>query len=122
MSISVDLAELRSQVSRFGAGALLVTTSRDGPPHVSSVIVAFDGDNLAMPVGRTTRANTDHHPSVALVWTSANDEHYCLIVDATAVAVPTPTDLLVVEPQSAVLHRLATASDELPQCVRLDTA
>lgn len=109
MSIPVELAALHDQISKCGPSALLVTTSADGPPHVSSVIVTFDADNLAMRVGDKTRANVAEHPAVALVWTAGLDEGFCLIVDAVASATPTPSETLVVEPVSAVLHRLAPA-------------
>lgn len=119
MSIPVDLAALHAQVTRFGPVALLVTTSNDGPPHVSSVLVTFAGDNLTMGAGRTTRANVVDRPAVVLVWSAAIDPDYCLIVDA-AVDEP-PGENLVVRPTSAVLHRLASAPAEIPRCLPLDS-
>jgi hypothetical protein len=109
VSIPVELAALHDQISKCGPSALLVTTSSDGPPHVSSVIVTFDADNLAMRVGNKTRDNATEHPAVALVWTAGLDEGFCLIVDALARPTPTPSETLVVVPTSAVLHRLAQA-------------
>jgi len=114
VSIPVDLAALRAQVLRFGANAILVTTSDDGPPHVTSVVVTFTGDNLAMGAGRRTRANVAQRPDVALVWAAEIDPDYCLIVDA--VVDEPPGETLIVRPTAAVLHRLASASAELPQC------
>ena len=109
MSIPVELAALRDHVLRCGSGALLVTTATGGAPHVASVVVSFDGSALAMRVGNTTRANAAEHPAVALVWAAGPTEGHCLIVDAVARATPTPSHTLVVEPTSAVLHRLAGA-------------
>jgi hypothetical protein len=105
VSISVDLAELQAEASRFGAGALLVTTSTAGPPHVSSVLVTFDGEELAMRVGRKTRVNVSEHAAITLVWMSGGDPDYCLIVDALAREEAEET--IVAHPTSAVLHRLA---------------
>ena len=108
MSIPVDLGALGAEISKFDAGALLVTTSADGPPHVSSVLVTFDGDELEMGVGRKTRANAAAHPPVTLVWPAGAGADYCLIVDATARA--GPDERLLARPTSAVLHRLASVS------------
>jgi hypothetical protein len=119
VSIPVDLDALRAQVSRFGSHALLVTTSPSGPPHVSSVIVGFDGDNLAMGAGRKTRANVAEHPEVALVWSNEVDKDYCLIVDAVTESVVVET--LMVRPTTAVLHRVATASADIPLCAPLES-
>jgi hypothetical protein len=105
VSITVDLAELHAEVSRFGASAFLVTTSTGGSPHVSSVLVTFERDNLAMGVGHRTRANATEHPAVTLVWPAGVNGDYCLIVDAAAQLPPAET--LLVRPTSAVLHRLA---------------
>jgi len=110
VSISVDLAELPRELSRFGSGAFLVTTSSEGPPHVSSVFVMLDGGVLAMHVGRRTRSNVEEHPAVSLVWPTEGGD-YCLIVDGDAQ--PGPSDALLVTPTSAVLHRLATGPNEV---------
>ncbi len=118
VSIPVDLAALRAQIQRFGSNAILVTTSDDGPPHVSSVVVTFAGDDLAMGAGRRTRANVAQHPDVALVWTAEIDPDYCLIVDA--VVDEPPGESLIVRPTAAVLHRLASAPGEIPQCRPLE--
>jgi hypothetical protein len=107
VSIRVDLTALAAEVARFGPSALLITTSTAGPPHVSSVLVTIDGEDLVMPGGRTTRLNASEHPAVTLVWASDADSDYCLVVDALAQAEPEET--LRAQPTSAVLHRLASA-------------
>jgi hypothetical protein len=117
VSIPVDLAALQDQISRIGSSAFLVTTATDGPPHISSVLVTFEGDDLAMPVGRQTRANAIAHGSVALVWSAEVEGGYCLIVDAATH--DTSTETLVVRPTSAVLHRLAQAPADIPRCIPL---
>ena len=107
MSIPVDLASLRTEIERIGAGALLITAGADGPPHVASVLVTCEGEHLAMGAGRKTRANAAVRPAVTLVWPDADDGH-CLIVDGTALEMI--AEPFVVQPVSAVLHRIAAAS------------
>jgi hypothetical protein len=114
VSIPVDLEALRSRISTFGTGAFLVTTSSEGPPHISSVTVTIVGDRLAMGVGRKTRANVELHPAVSVMWPAGTEGSYCLIVDATAV--PDGSETLLVQPTSAVLHRLATAPSDIANC------
>ena len=74
MSIPVDVRvpELGdAEIARFGPRAFLVTTSAGGPPHVASVLVSLEADNLVMRVGRTTRVNATSHPAVTLLWTDS---------------------------------------------------
>lgn len=118
MSVAVDLTALQAQILQFGPSALLVTTSTDAAPHVASVLVTFDGDTLAMRVGRQTRANAAAYPMVALVWPAGSEGDYCLIVDATARDVAGET--LLAQPTAAVLHRVAHAPTEGPRCVPVD--
>jgi hypothetical protein len=107
VSIPVELNELPAQISQLGSRALLVTSSSDGPPHVSSVIVTFENDNLAMRVGRKTRVNLTANRAATLVWPEVDGEH-CLIVDG--IAPEAAADPLLVRPTSAILHRLAQAA------------
>jgi hypothetical protein len=104
VSIPVELADLPTHIARIGPSALLVTNSSAGPPHVSSVAVTLDGDNLTMGAGRKTRANAGANPAVTIVWPAVDGEH-CLIVDGQAR--DTTSDPFAIVPTSAVLHRLA---------------
>jgi hypothetical protein len=113
MSIPVDVASLGAQIARFGPRAFVVTTSAGGPPHIASVLVTLEADNLVMRVGRTTRVNATGHPAVTLLWTTPNDDEHCLIVDGTAL--DGPMDNFLVAPAAAVLHRLAGAPSENAQ-------
>jgi hypothetical protein len=114
VSVSVELGELDAHIARFGPRALLVTTARDGPPRVTSVLVTVDLPHLVVPVGTRTRANAHEHPDVVLVW-PVTDGRHCLIVDGTARAGEEKAgeakvgdeETLLVLPVSAVLHRLA---------------
>ncbi len=105
MTIPVELTDLPSHIARLGAHALLVTNSTDGPPHVASVIVTVDRDDLVMGAGRRSRANAVASPAVTLVWPEVDGEH-CLIVDGTAGG--GSAEPFRVRPASAILHRLAT--------------
>jgi hypothetical protein len=109
VSVPVDLAVLPAEVARFGARAIIVSNSPAGPPHVASVLVTVAGTKLTMGAGRKTRANAQHSPAVALVWTSADDNDHCLIVDGTVEE--HGSDEFVVVPTSAILHRLAVAPE-----------
>lgn len=112
MSVRVELDELRERVAEYGSVAYLVTVGEDGRPHVVSVKVGLDGDALAAPAGRTTTANARARPDVTLLWPSRGD--YALIVDGTA---RVDDERVLVEPLRAVLHRVASAPDDVPSCV-----
>jgi hypothetical protein len=105
VSVAVELDALPEQIARFGRRAFLVTNSSDGPPHLASVVVTFEGDDLAMGAGRKTRANAASRPAVTLMWTAPAETEHCLIVDGTAHDADAETFL--VSPTSAILHRLA---------------
>jgi hypothetical protein len=112
VSIPVDLASLEDTLKEFGSAGFLVTTNPDVTPHVVSVSIEVVDGNLEMGLGRRSRANTVGSPAVTLVWPGVGD--YCLIVDGTARKPGESDDTLVVRPTSAMLHRLATASPDLP--------
>lgn len=120
MSIRVDLDELRARVAEFGPKVLLVSVKPGGLPHVVSVAPSFVGGDLVMPVGRSTRANVEVSPTVTMVWPGPGDE-YCLLVDGLARRHgDAESETIAVEPTGAVLHRLAGAPADLPNCVPLD--
>ena len=114
MSIPVALDQLRDEIARRGDGAFVVTTGEDGP-HVVSVRVAWEGDDLVGGAGNRTAGNVAARPSVSLLWPSTFDD-YSLIVDGTASA----TDgSLRVAPVRAVLHRSAAATGDGPGCIKV---
>ena len=114
MSISVSLDQLRDEVARRGDAAFVVTTGDDGP-HVVSVRVAWDGDDLVGGAGTRTAANVETRPVVSLLWPSTFDD-YSLIVDGTASA---SDGALRVAPERAVLHRSAAATGDGPGCIKV---
>jgi hypothetical protein len=118
VSIPVDLAALDASLAEFGPAGFLVTVNPDGRPHVVSVSVSSVDGHLTMAVGGKTRANVAGSPAVTLLWPGAGD--YGLIVDGIARQPEDDAESLEVQPTTAVLHRLSTASRELPSCVALD--
>lgn len=118
MSQPVDLTALRGAVAEQGPITYLVTVNDDGTAHVTSVVVRYDDDHLAVGTGRRTRANIERRPQVTLLWPPGPDPAYSLIVDATVVAVD--GEDAVLEPQAAILHRVASASGDGPTCLPVD--
>ena len=114
MSISVSLDQLRDEVARRGDAAFVVTTGDDGP-HVVSVRVAWEGDDLLAGAGNRTTTNVGARPAVSLLWPSGLDD-YSLIVDGTASAAD---GTLRVAPVRAVLHRSAAATGDGPGCIKV---
>jgi hypothetical protein len=117
MSVPVELPALRSRIDEYGTTAFLVTVGPEGGAHVVSVTVRVDGDRLVVPTGRTTRANLERNPGATLLWPPRPDPAYSLIVDATAVVATEEADGAVLEPRSAILHRVAGAAGDGPTCV-----
>lgn len=119
MSVPVDLAAVRDRVAEFGDHAYLVTVNDDETPHVTSVNVRVEGDALVVGTGRRTRANLADRPEVSLLWPPATDPAYSLIVDVTA-RLADGVDEAVLAPRAAILHRVAGAAGDGPNCVPLD--
>ncbi len=119
MSVPVDLAALRDRLAEFGPHPFLATVNEDGTPHVTSVTVRLDGDALVAGAGRRTRRNVDDRPAVALLWPPAADPAYSLIVDALATG-HEGSEELHLTPHAAILHRVAGAEGDGPNCVGVD--
>jgi hypothetical protein len=120
MSIPVAIDEIRAKAAEFGERALLVSASESGAPHVSSVVPEVGSDHVMVGAGKRTRDNVVNRPEVTVVWPGGPDDDYCLIVDGVAETGPDDDGPIAIRPTSAVLHRLADAPADLPQCVRLD--
>jgi hypothetical protein len=120
MSVRVGLEALRDQIDSFGPQAFLVTVSPQGTPHVVSAVLRLQGDELAVEVGRTSRANAAAHPAVTLLWSPGAGGEYSLIVDGTAEVGGGDGDgggIVTIQPTAAVLHRIAGARGDGPSCV-----
>ena len=118
MSVAVALDRLAEQVDKLGPSAFLISVAPEGKSHVVSVHVRLEGDELVAEVGRTSRANLGSNPQATLLWAAPADEPYSLIVDGTADL--RTGDLIAVHPERAVLHRVASASTDLPSCIKLE--
>jgi hypothetical protein len=112
MSIPISLERLRAAVAERGPSAYVLTVSDDGRPHAVHAPIRWQGDVLALDVGRRTAANAAARPAVSLLFSTRSDDDYSLIVDGSA-AVVSDADAhrLLVTPTKAVLHRPAPAPD-----------
>ncbi|HJQ83606.1 MAG TPA: pyridoxamine 5'-phosphate oxidase family protein [Candidatus Binatia bacterium] len=111
MSIPVPLQRLRAAVAERGPGAYVLTVSDDGRPHAVHGAVRWDGDRLAVDVGRRTAANASARPGVSLLYPVRAEGDYSLIVDGTASVDAHGTEpRLLVAPTKAVLHRPAPSA------------
>ncbi len=117
MSILVPLDGLRAALAERGAGAYLLTVSDDGRPHAVHVPTSWQGDELAMDVGKRTAANASVRPAVSLLYPLRSAGDYSLIVDGRA-TVTTLDDgaRLLLAPTKAILHRPAAVPDPTAEC------
>ena len=121
MSVPVDLTALRVRLAEYGPHPFLVTVNEDGTPHVTSVTVHLDSGTLVAGAGRRTRRNLADRPAVALLWPPAADPAYSLIVDAVAVAAGEDgVEEVRMAPHAAILHRVAGADGDGPNCLAVD--
>ena len=116
MSVAVALDELRRQIDDFGHDPVLITVGEDSHAHVVSIVADFDGERFSIEAGRTSRRNVDTNTTVTLLWSSTTGP-YDLIVDGEA---HRESDVVIVEPTRAVLHRHARAPEDLGRCVPLE--
>lgn len=124
VSAPADLEGLHEQVESFGPRAFLVTVSGEGLPHVVSVLVRRQGDDLVLDAGRTSRANVRSRPTVTLLWpppgggdgVSPGGGDYSLLVDGRGEAA-SDSDAVTIRPTAAVLHRLTGAAGAGPGCI-----
>jgi len=116
VTLSVALDDLRQHVERLGPAAFAVTAGSEGRPHVVSVAVGWDGDQLVFEAGNTTRGNVEAGGATTLLWPAPPGDAYSLIVDGEG-RVGGATVALT--PGRAVLHRLVDAPGDGPSCVKL---
>jgi hypothetical protein len=106
MSIPVAIERLRTETLRFALAPYLLTVSDDARPHAVAVAAAWEGDALAIEVGKRSVANAAARPSVSLLWPPSEPGGYSLIVDGTA-SCAGGEGRITVTPTRAVLHRPA---------------
>ena len=117
MSIPVALEGLRAAIEERGRSAYVLTVSHDARPHAVHVPVEWEGDVLAVDVGKRSADNAAVRPTVSLLFPVRADGDYSLIVDGTAVvAAREKGRRLLITPTKAVLHRPAAAPDPASPC------
>jgi hypothetical protein len=117
MSIPVRLQELRAALAERGGLAYVITVADDARPHAVHAAVRWEGDVLAVEVGKRSAANAAARSSVSLLFPVRMDGDYSLIVDGTAVvAARDGGHELRIAPTKAVLHRVAAAPDPASSC------
>jgi hypothetical protein len=117
MSQPVELPALRSRLEEYGSSAFLTTVGDEASPHVTSVTVRMDGDRLVFGAGRTSRANLEARPTVALLWPAPAGADYSLIVDGTFDGPVGDAGDVALRPTSAILHRVAGTPGDGATCL-----
>jgi hypothetical protein len=117
MSIPVSLDGLRAALQERGGSGYLLTVADDARPHAVHAPVRWEGDALAVEVGKRSAANATARPAVSLLFPVRSNGDYSLIVDGTAVvAVRDDASYVLITPSKAVLHRPAAAPDPASAC------
>jgi hypothetical protein len=111
------MEKLHAALAERGGRAYVLTVSDDGRPHAVHAAVGWEGDALAVDVGRRSAANASTRPAVSLLYPVRVEGDYSLIVDGTAVvAAREDGQRLLITPTRAVLHRSAAAPDPASPC------
>ena len=108
MSIKVSLEELPTLIRERGEAVYVCTVSDPAVSHLSHTTATIADGRILCGAGGMGRRNADERPAVVLLWPSREPKDYSLIVDGIA---RVTADGLSIEPQSAVLHRPAGATD-----------
>lgn len=106
VTVPVGLDQVRAEAAKYGDTPYLLTVSEDGRPHAVSVRVGFEEGEITMPGGNRSRANASARPEVTLLWPTAEDGGFTLIVDGSA---SVEGEQISVRPVAAILHRTFAA-------------
>lgn len=109
MTVPVGLDQVRSEAAKYGDRPYLLTVSDDGHPHAVSVRVRFEEGEITMPGGNRSRANASTRPDVTLLWPTAEDGGFSLIVDGLATV---QGEHISIRPSAAILHRTLAVADD----------
>ena len=104
MSIPVAIDDLAAATGEYG-WAYLLTVRDDLRPHIVAVTPVWDGDRIAMSVGRGTARNAAARSAISLCYPPVVEGGYSLIVDGVAAVDGEAT--VRFSPTGAVLHRPA---------------
>lgn len=117
MSIPVSLDGLRAALAERGGTAYVLTVGEDGRAHAVHAPLRWEGDALAVDVGKRTAANAAARPSISLLCPVRQAGDYSLIVDGNAVVISGDGgDRVLITPTKAVLHRAAAAPNPDSAC------
>lgn len=117
MTVPVPLEKLRAALEERGGSAYLLTVAGDARPHAVHVSVRWQGDALAVEVGKRSAVNAAARPLVSLLYPPSAAGGYSLIVDGTAASAPPGEgQRLLITPTLAVLHRPAVEPDPTASC------
>ena len=121
MSVRVEIDELAERLDEFGVTPYLLTTSADGRPHATHIVVGLVGRELVCGVGRKSAQNAADRAAVCLLWPPTETGGFSLLVDGDAV-VDSGNDetQLRITPIAAVLHRNAKVDGYQADCAPLD--
>ncbi len=113
MSVPVPVEDLRDTAARYGPAPFLLTTSDDGRPHATHVVVAIEGAELSCELGRRTARNGLARPAVSLLWAPIEAGGYSLIVDGDIAVAGDPESGATgtITATRAVLHRPAPVDE-----------
>ena len=108
MSIAVGLDELRARIDEFATDAYLLTVSGDGRAHSVAVAVAWDGDEMVIASGGTSRRNATARPAGrAALAADPSEAATASSSTPTSRASTTMQSCVLLAPTRAVLHRPA---------------
>ncbi len=117
MSIPVPVEKIRAAADERGGSAFLLTVTDDARPHAVHVTPRWEGEVLAVEVGKRSAENAAARAAVALLYPPRTPGDYSLIVDGTAVVEPRAgTRAVRITPTKAVLHRPAAVPDPSAAC------
>lgn len=113
MSVPVPVEDLTDTAARYGPAPFLLTTSDDGRPHATHVVVAIDGAEISCELGRRTARNGQARPVVSLLWPPVERGGYSLIVDGDMAVAGDPESGATgtITATRAVLHRPAPVDE-----------
>lgn len=111
MSVPVPIHDLAAALERFDSGFLLSTTG--GKVKVVTVDpVCVDGVLRIGDPGRGTAGNIAENPAVTLAFSPRKPHDHALLIDGTATL--GADGAVVVQPETAVLHRPAAHAGGAP--------
>lgn len=107
MSVGIELDDLAAAIERYDDSAYVVVNSGEGAPRVTHVRPVVANGQIAVDLGRGSRAAAVANPQVTVLWTATESQSMSLIVDGDATVSDDDDGVVSIMPTSAVLHRPA---------------